>query len=117
MAGERVEYSAAGSLPHPDGVVLAACSHILPIRREHDGLFDARIRCAIQHFIQDDERGLSALDREALVPDKARMEKMFELFSLYEALENAELGAGLERPAIARRFHPLLGSVSPDRLQ
>src|SRR5262249_40551208 len=44
MAGQPVEFSAAGSLPHPDRGVLAACNHILPIRRKHDGRYVGRTR-------------------------------------------------------------------------
>ena len=42
MAGERVEYSAAGNIPYPDRVVVAPSRHILPVGR------NARVRYALQ---------------------------------------------------------------------
>ena len=46
-----------------------------------------------------------AFERKTLVADEARVQKTLELFGFDHALQRAQLGLRIERPAIAGRLH------------
>ena len=63
---------------------------------------------AVQDFVQNRDGRFPALQRKTLVTNKARVQKALELFGFNDALERAQLGLRIQRPAIAGGLHAQL---------
>ena len=75
------------------------------VRHADHGFMHIHCRGAVQDFIQNRDCRFAAFQRKTLVPDETRVQKAFEFFGFNHALQRAQLGLRIQRPAIAGGLH------------
>ena len=78
------------------------------MRHAHDHFVHIVSGGAFQQFVEDGDGGFRAFEREALLADEARVQKMFELLGLRAGLQNAHARFAVERPVVGLRLHAML---------
>ena len=78
------------------------------VRHADHHLAHALVGGALHQLVENDHRRLAALQREAFLPDEARVQEVLEALGLQQPHQHALLQLARKRPEVGQRLHPLL---------